>query len=230
MGFDPDEFVAACLAARAEPDPVGALADVIAAAISDGSSIDQALGTSVTPLQPDTLLASPALTVQRIVFRGGARSGVHDHRMWAVVGVYAGSEINQLFERGPNGLVARGASQVERGGVSILDTDVIHEVQNPRREWTAGLHVYGGDIAAVARSAWSFDHAEVPYSDHMAERRVMFEAMGELAAEQGKTISDDDRLVALNAIWRSCEDQRQCLTTAQTRAVVSDAWHGRILG
>ncbi len=224
MGFDADDFVAACLVARAEPDPARAVAEVVAEAITDPRSIDDALGIAVNPLQPDTLLSTPELTVQRIVFRGGARSGVHDHRMWAVVGVYAGGEVNRFFARGPEGLVPQVGREIEPGDVLTFEADAIHEVANPRREWSAGLHVYGGDILGVPRSAWTFDDAEVAYADHMAERRVMFEAMWELAAEQGRTISDDDRLAALNAIWQACEDQRRCLTPTETRAVVGDAW------
>jgi len=225
MKFDAEDFVTACLAARTDPDPANAVADVVAAVVIDGPSIDEALGIVVNPLQPDTLLSTPELTIQRIVFRGGARSGIHDHRMWAVVGVYAGTEVNRFFDRGPNSLVSRGGREIARGGVVTLDRDVIHEVDNPRREWTAGLHVYGGDILGVARSAWSFDDHEVPYGEQMAKRRVMFEAMWALAAEQGRTISDDDRLAALSTIWKACEVRRRCLTISETRAVVGRAWN-----
>lgn len=213
-----------CLVAAADRNPAHAVADVVAGVISDGASVDEALGISVNPLQPDTLLASPSLTIQRIVFRGGARSGVHDHRMWTVVGVYAGSEVNRFYERGPDGLVQQGRQEIEQGQVLTLDTGAIHEVDNPRRQWTAGLHVYGGDIVTASRSAWNFANEEVPYAVHMAERRVMFEAMWALAAEQERTISDEDRLLALSAMWQVCEEQRRCLTTAEARTVVGDAW------
>ena len=121
------------------------------------------------PLEPDTLFASPEITVQRIVWRGGARSNVHEHRMWAVVGVYAGAEVNQ-------------------------------------------------------RSAWDFAGIEVPYADDVRRRREMFQAMWDLAAAEGRTISDDDRLLALDAIWEGCEQRSRCLTPTETRAVVRAAW------
>ena len=224
VDFDAETFVSVCRAALLDSDPPHAVADVVAEAVADGPSIDRALGTSVHPLEPDTLFASPEITVQRIVWRGGARSNVHEHRMWAVVGVYAGAEVNQFYDRGPDGLSSKDARELDPGGVLVLDANVIHEVRNPRVEPTAGLHVYGGDIAGAERSAWDFAGIEVPYADDVRRRREMFQAMWDLAAAEGRTISDDDRLLALDAIWEGCEQRSRCLTPTETRAVVRAAW------
>lgn len=63
-----------------------------------------------------------------------------------------------------------------------------------------------------------------PDASHMADRRVMFEAMRNLAAEQGRALDDDTRFTALAAIWRACEEQRRCLVPDEIRVVVGDAW------
>jgi len=223
MAFDAEEFVMACRRARDDSDPTGAVADLLSAALADGPSIDRQLGSTVKR-EPDTLFSSPELTVQRIVWPAGVRSNVHEHRMWAVVGVYAGAEVNLYFERTSGGLASVGGCEIEQGDVVILKDDVIHSAANPRRQWTAGLHVYGGDILGAERNAWTFGEEEVSYRDETGRRAEMSQAMRDLAAEQRRTMSDEDRFVALNAIFAICDDERRYLTTAEVRSVVAEAW------
>lgn len=154
MTFDSAQFVDTCRTAAADSDPVGCMAEVVAAAIASGSSIDDALGTDVTTMEPLTLFSSPALTVQRILWPSGAMSSIHEHRMWAVVGVYYGCEVNRIYRSTPTGLVELPGHDVHQGDVFVLDADAVHSAGNPSRKWTAGLHVYGGDLPGVARRAW----------------------------------------------------------------------------
>ena len=223
MMFYDDQFVGECRQAITEADPVAAVVDVVGKAVSDGAAIDAALGRELKP-EPDTLFSSPELTVQRILWPGGAASPQHDHRMWAVVGVYAGEEVNRVYRRFGPTLEEQYVRGVARGEVLCLDEDAIHSVENLRREWTAGLHVYGGDIVGVARSAWGPDGVEVSYADNAAGYRAMFKAMRDLAAETKRPISDDDRYEALTALRAACTADRRYLTPDEARQVIAGVW------
>ena len=164
--FVAERFVGACRAAASLDEPVAAVREVVAAAIADGGAVDAALGSGYKR-ERDTLLSSVDLTVQRIVWAPGMLSPPHEHRMWAVVGVYDGEERNRLYERVSAGLTERGCHDVGRGEVFVLDATAIHSVENVGRVRTAGLHVYGGDILNVERSAWGPDDREVSVVDNI---------------------------------------------------------------
>ncbi len=82
----------------------------------------------------------------------------HDHRMWAVIGIYGGREDNLFWRRVSTGL--SGAiepsctSTLRTGDVTVLAPDVIHSVTNPGSQLTSAIHVYGGDFFDAARSEW----------------------------------------------------------------------------
>jgi predicted metal-dependent enzyme (double-stranded beta helix superfamily) len=98
----------------------------------------------------------PGLMVLHAVVGGGYASLPHDHRTWAVIGVYQGQEDNTFFRRVPN------ASSIEQaGGRSLKERDVlmlgpqgIHKIANPRSETLIALHVYGLNVFEIERSAW----------------------------------------------------------------------------
>jgi hypothetical protein len=123
--FDSETFVADCQRAASETDPVSAVADAVVATIRDGAAIDAVLGTELRG-EADTLYSSAELTVQRIMWPGGVASPPHDHRMWAVVGVYAGEEVNRLYERGLSGLEERAVRPVGAAGVLTFGEKTIH--------------------------------------------------------------------------------------------------------
>lgn len=100
----------------------------------------------------------------------------HDHRMWAVIGLYGGREDNTLHRRTPDGLAVAGEKRLETGDVAVLGRAIIHSVANPLRTLTGAIHVYGGDFVAAQRSEWvpgTFE--ERPYDVERA-RRLFAEA------------------------------------------------------
>jgi len=221
--FDSAEFVDACAAALSETDPIAAVTEAVQAAIARGTSIDDALGTE-TSLEPLTLFSAPDLTVQRILWPSGALSSIHDHRMWAVVGVYAGCEVNRLYQRSAHGLSELKGREVRAGTAPVLDADAVHSAGNPRREWTAGLHVYGGDILGVSRSGWDPGGNELPYDEAVAPRRAIVQALRDFASEQGEAFTADDRFAAVMALWVECENRRRHLTPTEAREVILASW------
>ena len=169
--FSTESFVDACRAALDAEDQVEAVREAVLAALSEGRvAIDAVLGTKFKR-DADTLYSSPDLTVQRILWPPGFAGRAHEHRMWAVVGVYGGEERNRLFERSANGLEESGGCALAEGEVLVLDEGAIHAVENPRRDWTAGLHVYGGDIVGAPRNTWGPDSREVPVTEDRAAAR-----------------------------------------------------------
>lgn len=216
VSFDVEQVVEQCRAAASDIDPMLAVRDVVARVIEHGDAINAALGTDVTG-KPDTLWSSPTLTVQRIVWPGGSWSGVHEHRMWAVVGVYAGSEVNSFFRRVEVGVEQVGERKIQCGDVLALGADAIHAVANPTRTWTAGIHVYGGDILDAPRSAWSPDNRELPVTENRELMQAMFAVMRTMARERGRRLSDDDRYAALTALGSACDTLGRVLTPAEAR-------------
>jgi predicted metal-dependent enzyme (double-stranded beta helix superfamily) len=163
---DLDAVVAACREALTEDKPVLAVREVVASAVADAGGGQ--------PLVPDTgvklLHRSDDLTVLHVMIPSGRPPTLpHDHRMWAVVGIYGGQEDNAFYRRTPAALEASGGRELATGDVLAMGDDVIHAIQNPRRhEALLALHVYGGDLVAAERSMWLRDtHEERPYDDRM---------------------------------------------------------------
>ena len=78
------------------------------------------------------LFHSADLTVLNVVWAPKMTLLPHDHRMWAVIGIYTGREDN-IFWRRVNGrrkIAAAGAKALCEKEVELLGRDVIHSVTN----------------------------------------------------------------------------------------------------
>jgi len=153
VAFDRERFVEDCVRAARERDSQAAVREVVARAVSDPAAVLQALGE---PAQAglDVLHRSPRLTIFAAKWTPQMNLLPHDHRMWALIGIYAGREDNILWRRTPNGIEATGARVLFPRNVAALPADVVHSVTNPLARFTGGLHIYGGDFFATARSQW----------------------------------------------------------------------------
>jgi len=222
--FDPEAFVLQCRSAASTSDPAAAVEEVVSKCVDDPASIDAVLGSEFKG-ESDTLFSSADLTVQRIQWPPGIDSGAHEHRMWAVVGVYTGLEQNRIYRRTPEGIEESDRRALGEGETLMLGEDAIHSVENPLRRRTAGLHVYGGDILSADRSAWGPDGREVSFAVNAAPLRAMYQVMRDVAEEQGKRPEDGDRFVAITALQASCGLQRRYPTAAEARRIVEHAWN-----
>jgi predicted metal-dependent enzyme (double-stranded beta helix superfamily) len=171
--FDVDEFVDECHRARAEAEPRLAVRDVLRRALSTPASVASALDPQeggLTMLHHDD-----ELTVLHVVWAPGMTIFPHDHRMWAVIGIYAGQEDNAFYRRsGPSErtLVESGGKQLTTGDVLVLGDDTIHSVTNPLGKLTAAIHVYGGDFVNQPRSQWGpGPREERPYDMAIANQQ-----------------------------------------------------------
>jgi predicted metal-dependent enzyme (double-stranded beta helix superfamily) len=153
--FDVDDFVQDCRGALAEAEPHRAVRGVVERAVRAGQDVAEALRPSAAGF---TLLHHEAdLTVLHVVWAPHMSIYPHDHRMWAVIGIYAGQEDNRFFRRtapGARTIAESGAKSLADGDVAVLGANTIHAVTNPRDRLTGAIHVYGGDFVNQPRSQW----------------------------------------------------------------------------
>ncbi|HXZ44872.1 MAG TPA: hypothetical protein VEH53_08565, partial [archaeon] len=109
----------------------------------------------------------------------------HDHRMWAVIGLYGGREDNIFYRRSAQGLVQAGGKRLETKDTTLLGKSVIHAVTNPLSQFTGAIHVYGGDFFAAPRSEFDPDTFEERPYDAEKARRLFREANERLRAQTG---------------------------------------------
>jgi predicted metal-dependent enzyme (double-stranded beta helix superfamily) len=169
-----EDIIAGCQGALAEHTPPLAVRDVLAELVADPAALDRALG----PVEVGgitTLHNAPDLTILRVAWTPGMALNPHEHRMFAVIGMYGGQEDNAFYRRSPTGLQAAGGKELPAGDVLVMGDDVIHSVANSREEFAVALHVYGGDFFTGARSEWDFDTFEERPRDFERTRRL-FEA------------------------------------------------------
>ena len=222
MTFGRDEFVADCLVAVAESDVVGAVAEVVRRHVLTGAAIDDAFrGAGPGSV---TLYASSTLTVQRIEWSPGVQSAAHDHRMWAVVGVYGGAEHNSFYRRSANGLEDVGGRVVAAGEALVLGVDAIHSVANPSHSPVGGLHVYGGDIDGVPRSQWRPDGSEGPLAEVRPGYLAMWAALREYAKDEQRRMSGVELYEAISEINRCVADKRRVLSRDEVRSTLATMW------
>jgi predicted metal-dependent enzyme (double-stranded beta helix superfamily) len=180
--FDIDTFVADCREALRESSPEAAVREVVARAVAQPGEVERALGTP-TQAAATVLHRSPELTVFNAVWAPGMAIYPHDHRMWAVIGLYGGREDNTFYRRSPEGLVAAGSKKLETRDAALLGKAVVHAVANPLRAFTGAIHVYGGDFFTVARSEWTPDTLEERPYDVEKTMRLFAEANERWRAE-----------------------------------------------
>ena len=167
--FDQERFIAECKAAVAEGHP--AVSEVVARAVAYPGSVLARLGEpSRAGIYP--IFRDEKLTILNLVWGPSMSLMPHDHRMWAVIGIYTGREDNIFWRRRPDGRVeAAGARSCSAGDTLPMGPDIVHSVLNPIPRLTGALHVYGGDFFKQERSEWDPETlTERPYDTEKARR------------------------------------------------------------
>jgi len=186
--FDTDTLLAECREAIREPDPQRAVREVLVRTLAKPEPVQGALGKDLGGL--DILHSSPELTVLNAIWAPGMKLYPHDHRMWAVIGIYGGTEDNAMYRRGPERIVHAGGRALHESEVLSLGADAIHAVANPERRFTGAIHVYGGDFLNQPRSQWDPDTlVEQPY-DLPRILRLFAEANEAWAAQLGHDLDE----------------------------------------
>ena len=177
--FDTERFIEDCRAALAQKDAQDAVRELVAKAVSEPSQVVRALGEP-TRAGVNTLYRADDLTILNLCWGPRMVFKPHDHRMWAVIGIYGGCEQNTFFRRADRGLTRHGTKELGTKDTIPLGSTIIHAVTNPLDRITGAIHVYGGDFFATPRSEWhpeTFD--ELPY-DTAATMRAFEESNARL--------------------------------------------------
>ena len=175
MALAVEDLVARCRSARGEHTPALAVRDVLDELVADQTALYEALG----PVELGGITAlhnADDLTILRVAWTPGMALNPHEHKMWAVIGMYGGQEDNAFYRRTPGGLEPVGGKELPAGDVLVLGDDIIHSVANSRRDFAVAVHVYGGDFFSGARSEWDFDTYEERPRDFARTQRLFDEA------------------------------------------------------
>ena len=180
--FEVEDLVADCRAALSVTQPLTAMRDVLDRLLARPSVVADVLGREEGGIE--SLYASPELTILNVIWAPGMRLFPHDHRMWAAIGIYGGTEDNEFFRRGNGGLASSGGKAVREGEVLLLGDDAIHAVANPLDSYTGAIHVYGGDFFHEPRSEWDPQTREERPYDVEHARQVFAEANARVRSQQ----------------------------------------------
>jgi predicted metal-dependent enzyme (double-stranded beta helix superfamily) len=180
--FDLDRFVADCRAVLDSPSAEAAIKEMLTAVVARPANVEAALGTPRVG-GISTLHHSPELTVLNVVWAPGMAIYPHDHRMWAIIGLYGGREDNVFYRRNGGRLATAGDRELNVSDVAVLGKNVIHAVSNPLRTFTGAIHIYGGDFFGVERSEWTGDTLEERPYDMAHARSAFAEANARWARE-----------------------------------------------
>ena len=174
--FELDQFIADCRAAAAEDASHKAVREIVARAVADPASVLKGVG------EPrfagvERIYHAPDLTILNVVWPPLFTVMPHEHRLWAVIGVYTGAEDNMFWRRiggkdGRSRVEAASARSLRVGDAEPLGRDIVHSVTNPIPRLSAAIHVYGGDFFAMQRSEWDAETLlEEPYNIERIQRR-----------------------------------------------------------
>lgn len=143
--FDLERFKEACLDALKEKSSHAAVKEIVARAVAEPPHVLKVLGEPKLA-GIEALYRSEQLTILNVLWGPGMNLYPHEHRMWAVIGVYGGQEENAFYRRSETGLTGHGHKTLRAKDTLPLGESVIHAVTNPLEKITAAIHVYGGDF------------------------------------------------------------------------------------
>ena len=108
--FDVERFVADCRAARAEDRTHKAMREVVAHAVAEPRAMLRGLGEPARA-EVQKLYHSPELTILNVIWGPCMTIFPHNHRMWAVIGIYTGREDNIFWRRLPGARIEAASAQ-----------------------------------------------------------------------------------------------------------------------
>jgi len=181
--FKLERFIEECHEVLREQSPQAAMNELMRRTVSEPGAVAAELGE---PSEGGIAVIhrSAELTVLNVVWAPEMSINPHNHCMWAVIGVYGGTEDNTFFRRaGPRFEQVGGRSIAERDTLTLGEHGV-HAVRNSLARLTGGLHVYGGDFLGADRRVWDPETWAESANDPQTTLRQFTEANERWAARQ----------------------------------------------
>lgn len=95
-------------------------------------------------------------------FQPGACVPPHNHNMSAFIGVFHGTESNDMYERSAENLLKMlKSTDIHAGEVLEIGYDAIHGVSCTSAEPSEAIHVYLGALSRVNRDLYDMEHGTV---------------------------------------------------------------------
>jgi predicted metal-dependent enzyme (double-stranded beta helix superfamily) len=187
--MDIRELVDACREVAGGDKPTRDVSELVAAFLHQ-PNLPSLLGDGDRSTYEALYRGDDILVLHGVVPPTPAPVAPHDHRMWAVIGVYQGLEHNELFVRAEGG----GLESVDRftlaaGEVQTLDPSTIHSVQARGDRYLGAIHVYGGDLFGTPRSTWVGD---VEYPMDESALPAFFDKLRCHETELGRAMTPDE--------------------------------------
>ncbi len=183
--FELERFIDECRGAVRQDPGHKAVREVVARVVSEPAMVLRALGEP-RRAEIQKLYRADDLTIINVIWAPHMTIMPHDHRIWAVIGIYTGREDNIFWRRidqEPGRVEAAGARALGERDAVPLGRDIIHSVTNPIPRLTGAIHVYGGDFYATERSEWDPETLrEAPYDVQKTLR--IFEGANQASAPQ----------------------------------------------
>lgn len=193
--MDLSELIEGCREVAGGDTPTRDVAELVAAFLHQ-PDLPRLLGDGDRSTYEALYRGEDILVLHGVVPPTPAPVAPHDHRMWAVIGVYQGLEQNELFVRDEGG----GLETVDRfavaaGEVRTLDPSTIHSVQARGDRYLGAIHVYGGDLFGTPRSTW-VDDVECPLDESALP--AFFDRLRRRETELGRPMTPDEVTAFLN--------------------------------
>ena len=157
--FNTETFVAEIRDAARGERAVQKIRDIMQEAVNDTQAVAAALG----PFDGDDIILyeDETISIQHCRFDPGLHVPPHDHRITAIIGVYAGGEINHFYTAGDGPIKHKATKRVLPGDVVSMGPEAIHSVEAATGDCGYAIHVYLGPLSTVERSLYDWDSGAV---------------------------------------------------------------------
>ena len=103
-----------------------------------------------------------SLSLFSLVVPSGSQTPIHDHLAWGLVGLYRGTQDEEVYARGDGGLELVEQRALRPGDFYVLipPRDDIHRVRTTSTETSVSIHLLTNDTGCVWRHAYDAESGE----------------------------------------------------------------------